>query len=290
MYSKWRKEKKYFDLCINIQDEKIFVHKSLICEQSEFVSMLHRRLTEASVTQWPPINTIFLDIPDNLKVEDIKSAIDFIYDKNVTDTLSAVLGLTYLLAPPDVMIDLVKKNLCKSLDDERSKDCVHYIIENYGSSMPYLLPFFGVDSDCVIPEELTVFGKEIKPLGENLSIPMESGMFYFKDEKRKESFEFAGVKWCIHKFTIGICSWDRETVYKIYVDNECEATEPVKIRATMYIFRLNGKQLMETNIETVIPQKFKVRIMAKEYSSNKLTFSCSEDDKTRVSLLMEKIY
>ena len=182
MYSKWRKEEKYFDLCINIDDQNFFVHKSLICEQSEFISMLHRHLTETSGSSWPPINTISVNLPDELGVEDIKSAIDFIYDKTTSNTLSTILGLTYLLAPVDIIIDLVRKNLCKCLDDERSKYCVSYLIENHGASMPHLLQFFGMDSECLIPDELSVFGKEILPIGKNLSNPIESKMFYFREK------------------------------------------------------------------------------------------------------------
>lgn len=285
MYSEWRKQQKYFDLCINVGDENIFVHKSLICEKSEFIVML---LVEKP---WPPVNFISLKLPEEVHTEDIKSAIDFLYDKTTSNPFSAITGMKYLLVSVDVFIKIIKKYFSKTIDEQNYKQCINNLIETHSQLVPHVLPFFGVDLECAIPDELIVFGREIKPTGKKAFLPAtESKMFYFRDiNRRSESFEFCGLIWSIYNFTINPYTFDKEMLCKIYVHEECEAVEKIKIRATMCVFGLGMKPLIETKTEVVDPQNFKRKIMSKNFLCNKLTFSSIDHD-IRASLLMEKIF
>jgi len=94
IYYELRRENKYFDLCLLVDDKPIYCHKLIVCENSELVEMLLRRefdFVHEAIDRptalvmnfnqqkiWPPINTIKLTLPDNINFDAIDNAINFL--------------------------------------------------------------------------------------------------------------------------------------------------------------------------------------------------------------------
>lgn len=276
MYARWRSEELYLDLCLKIGEENIYVHKSLICENSELVAMLNRR---NSINSWPPIHTIELILPDNLLTEDIKAAINYIYNKNQgEDLVSTLYGLIYLLVPDKIIVSLISSVIWKdgnglSVLNNKNKHCLEYIIENRPTMKSKILQYFGKQLDYPIPQDLDVFGTAI------LSKKPISQMFYFAKFERKTLVEFCGINWIITNSSIA-CP-EGGNIIKIYVDETCEVVEPIKLRVTIRIYTLEDKIREKRETDIVNPQEYK------RYRDSNLSFVYDHDN-SRISLLMEK--
>ena len=95
---KYKTDGKYFDLCIHVDTAEIYCHRLLVCEQSSFIAMLVQR---AQTTKWPPVSDITLSLPNNFEAEDVRLAIDILYDNNTTIPtdrgITTLLCMNYLL-------------------------------------------------------------------------------------------------------------------------------------------------------------------------------------------------
>lgn len=288
MYSSLRKDKKYFDLKIIVDAEDIFVHKGVICEKSEFISMLYTRKIEEIGKEWPPVSHLVINLPDNITIDNFKSAIDYLYDgKFKGDTYSCLVTLFYFMVSNETIMHFIEKFIYKKWDEDISKECIRYIIDNHNVSFPGMLKFFGVELGYSIPENVEAHGKDFVKTFQQPAI--ESKMFHFKDSKKSFSkFTFSGIDWIVKQVEVSSSFGPSDFIYKIYVHEDCASTEKIHIRATMFVYNLNGKVTKGTSKEKVDPQKFKVSYMVKNYAANKLCFDYFHKI-NRVSLLMEKI-
>jgi len=84
-FSKARKENKYIDLCLNINNEKeIFVHRIIICGLSEYIAKLYEKSQLQLNEQKQEIKILNIQTPnDDFSVEDLELSIDFLYDNKI---------------------------------------------------------------------------------------------------------------------------------------------------------------------------------------------------------------
>lgn len=264
MFSDFRKASKYYDLCLIVNDEKIYVHKGVICEKSEFIS----KLCNSSFEEWPPINNLIIKLPDEITTDNLKHGIDYLYGDIVVDYQSAIKGLLFMYVKKEIIIDFIWKYLMDGNPTEFPSE-MESIINVYGNNLPYVIDCFNNNWGCELPSDPNA---------------LESKIFYFDRVKRSQDFEFCGIKFNLVKFWYDRC----EHFCKIYVDNSCEVTEPIKIRATFAAYYLDRERSVSTEIETVDPQNFKVRIMSLGMLENRLTFEIRKNI-VKAALLVEKL-
>lgn len=137
-------DRKYHDLCLEIGEMKIYVHKYFICPQLSLIEML---LNRASREPWPPVHTLTLYPPDNITEKDLKEALEYIYKPGDLN-LSRIWALIYLGAQEEPLINNFKRFLnIKTLSPEE-KEIITYFWEHYQHQHELLWPlvaFYGLD-------------------------------------------------------------------------------------------------------------------------------------------------
>lgn len=284
------KKDKYYDLMIDLEDSNIYVHKVIVCEESGLISMLYRRLEETNESKWPPINTVKMELPDNVSVKDIEAAISFIYEKTdrVKNVYSAIVGLVYLMVPLDVIIEFVKNNFLK----EPSEDiwiCLDYLYHNYDVSVRPMIDFFN-HTPSSVGYNINGFGNAIIPLKINPSMVIrQSEMFYFpKIDCTTSQFKFSGFRW---RLSVNDESESHPTGTKcsIYICDLIPFIQKTEIciRATMRAYWLDKPYCVNTIKSRIVTRK----IVHSDYQtqSNKIRFKFNEKGTIRISLLLEHI-
>lgn len=135
---------KYYDLCLNIGDLKIYGHKYHICPQLKLIDML---LNHETTESWPPVHTLSLYPPDDISQDDLKDAFMYIY-KPREITLRLLRALIYLGSPGEPLITSFKKRLnIKTLQPEE-KEMIKYLWEHCPSDhqiLWFLVALYGLD-------------------------------------------------------------------------------------------------------------------------------------------------
>lgn len=129
LFLKFKKEGKYFDLCILLKTmdnlvcgaadnqenpHKIFCHKIIVCEKSNLINKLVKCEQEKN-NIWPPVNIIDIQCPSNIDECSMQMAIDYLYDMKfeiddnvVTHLLTT---LMYLSVDTEIIISVLQKYL-----------------------------------------------------------------------------------------------------------------------------------------------------------------------------------
>ena len=310
MFAAFKKADRYFDLCIQVNDISIKVHKALICEKSGLIEMLVRR---AQVDDWPPIHTITMQLPDNISLTAFVDTINYLYDESPTDIMATVNTLFYLSVDVRVIMSLIKKRL--PTDSQLKSDYVELInqlIDHYGitdeSPILPLITFYGKDLAPLISAEPLLFGHDVTDIEKIYSIRAKHSYrlpdyveakerkymyIYSLNVDKRFEFEAFGVNWVlmrhIHSFSYG----DNEDLIKIYA-RDTVSKEVLSIRAIFIIYSLNDLPTIEIGADKeVIPSEYTSSFMIKNHKSNSLgtslPYGCFDDDKIRISLIMERL-
>lgn len=137
---KYRKENKYFDLkIILIKDDierDLYAHKIIVCERSDFISMLIRRQQEQSKSNWPPVHTIRLILPSQIEIDDMSDCIDILYnekcDISIDRALGVIYGLDYLSAQPNIILNKIIELLPSNrILNEQEINLLIQVLTNY---------------------------------------------------------------------------------------------------------------------------------------------------------------
>lgn len=305
---------KYCDLIINFGCKSIKVHKIIVCENSPLVSRLL-----GSDDNWPPINSIMIELPDNISEETFENAIEYLYTKKGNDNpIDLIKGLVYLQIDFKSILSLVKKSLpIKTKLEQFQIDILLYIfnlnLEN--SLLNPLLSFYGNELSLPISkaaERTFIFGTEdenrlieiYKKKKENKfnRLPeyiaaKEKKWFHFSSflPDKSQKIEAFGVKWQINRFLYSFGYQDNEDLVKLYVDESYIDPDPapethLNIRVNFIIYSMERTPKVEIIQERkVIPNKYKSSYMKSNYGTNTLGFSMPQfkEKRIRISLLME---
>ena len=298
-FAKFKREDRYYDLRIKFKNYEGSrkVHKVIICEKSP---LLNRLIPVKE--DWPPVNEIELELPENISQQSFEEAIDHLYtDKSKSNSLIDLVNvLIYLEVDYQSILSLIRKSL--PLDIKLTPAQIDILLLHrtkplfafYGNELPTNEAlFFGQENETYLQEVYNREKENKSPKFPNY-IPSKDKKWIHVDSFPPDSdfiFEAFGVKWKLTRFLYSFgCGYDEDLV-KIYTqENHCEPDEPLNIRASLIIFSKKNKPTIEIlQKEGVIPSEYKSFYMEMNAKSNYLGFSMPKfnEKEVRISFLIE---
>ena len=291
MFKDLREKSKYFDLRLEINGEYIYVHKAIAIEKSGLLSLLYQELQEKSLLQWPPINTIEINLSDNTTVDNLKCAIDFLYDteQKISELYSTIKGLNYLDVPAPIIVKLAENNFVGAHAAD-IKLCLERLSIKYRAEVTNITKYFAPELRDHIPK-IKGFGGLIVPTKVESGIcPIESKIFHFnKSEDLFRNFECFGFHWKLDYNSDIIQRGDKRCKCSLFIcdGKEFSGTEYITIRATIYMYWLHRRPERRTILSRIKTRKDTISNYRTQ--SNKIKFYFKGTGNPRISLLIENM-